>query len=250
MTLLKADVGFDVSALLPLGAADRATLTTTVVADPAALGERPVVVLAVPGGTYHRRYWGLQPPGRGGYSQAEYFASRGIVFVAQDYFGGGDSTKPADGDFIGLEFQADVAHDVLRQVRQRVAAGTLVEGLPPLADPVFVGIGQSLGGFITMIQQGKYGDYPGVGILGASPALITGVREQPDWEAMSTDERRTWVISENARQSGSRELPMYHGSSRDQYRGIFHVLDVPDDLFKYDEAECTPLSRACPGWTV
>ena len=38
--------------------------------------------------------------------------SEGSSFVACDYLGGGDSSRPDDGDFIGLEVQADAAHGV------------------------------------------------------------------------------------------------------------------------------------------
>jgi hypothetical protein len=241
MALIRHDLSFDVTSALPPGSADQGWLSATVVADPEALTDRPVVVLAIPGGSYHRRYWDLQPPGRDGYSKAAYLAERGIIFIAQDYFGGGDSSRPADGDFIGLEVQADVAHNVFLQVTERVGKGTLIDGIPPLPEAVFVGIGQSLGGFITMIQQGKYADYPGVGIFGASPFLISGIRDQPDWESMSTGERRGWLMKANARQSGLTELPMYHGAPRAGFRGIFHVPDVPDDLFRYDEDECHTL---------
>ena len=96
MTLIRQDLTFDVTAALPAGSAERAELSATIVADPAALPERPVVILAIPGGTYHRRYWDLQPPGRDGYSKAAYLAERGIIFIATDYFGGGDSSRPAD----------------------------------------------------------------------------------------------------------------------------------------------------------
>ncbi len=137
--------------------------------------------------------------------------------------------------------QADVAHNAFLQVTERVSKGTLTDGIPPLPGAVFVGIGQSLGGFITMIQQGKYADYPGIGIFGASPFVISGVREQPDWESMSTGERRSWLMQANARQSGLTELPVYHGAPREGFRGIFHVPDVHDDLFKYDEDECHTL---------
>jgi hypothetical protein len=213
-----------------LGHAGPLEVSVTVVSPPPSTRPaRPLVVVAIPGGTYHRRYWDLQPPGRAGYSKAEHLAARGIVFVACDYLGGGDSTRPDDGDFIGLETQADAAHAVLEALRHE------------MPDATFVGIGQSLGGFITMIQQGKYGDYPAVGIFGASPLLIANTREQPEWDTMSASERRAWIIAENARQSGVAELPMYHGAPRDQYRGIFHVPDVPDDLFAYDEAECHTL---------
>ena len=77
-----------------------------------------MVVLAIPGGTYHRRYWDLQPPGRSGYSQAEWMADRGVVFVASDYLGGGDSSRPADGDFMTLEVAADAAHAAYQQIRR------------------------------------------------------------------------------------------------------------------------------------
>jgi len=241
MTMIRQDLTFDITAALPAGSAERAMLSATIVADPEALPERPVVILAVPGGTYHRRYWDLQPPGRDGYSKAAYLAERGIIFIATDYFGGGDSSRPADGDFIGLEVQADVAHEVYRQVSERISDGTLMDGIPALPGPVFAGIGQSLGGFITMIQQGKYADYPGIGIFGASPFVISGIRENPDWDGMSAADRRQWIIKENARQSGLAELPMYHGAPREGHRAIFHVADVPDDLFAYDEDQCHTL---------
>jgi dienelactone hydrolase len=242
MAVRRKDVSFDVSEVIPSGnAATEAALTGTVVFDPERVVSNPTVVIGVPGGTYHRRYWDLQPPGRSGYSKAEYLADRGKVFLAVDYLGGGDSSRPEDGDFIGLEVQADAAHLTYRQARERVAAGSLAPGLPPGPDATFVGIGQSLGGFITMVQQDKYADFSAIGVFGASPKLITGVREQPDWDTMSLDERRAWVIHENARQSGAAELEMYHGAPREQYRGIFHVPDVPDDLVHYDEQWCHTL---------
>jgi hypothetical protein len=241
MALIRHDLTFDVTTALPGLSAGEAVLSATVVADPDVLPERPVVVTAIPGGTYHRRYWDLQPPARTGYSKAEYLARRGVIFIAEDYFGGGDSSRPADGDFIGLEVQADVAHEAFAQITKRVADGTLADGIPPLPDAVFAGIGQSLGGFITMIQQGKYADYPGIGIFGASPFLISGIREQPDWDSMSPSERRSWLMTANARQSGLTELPMYHGAPREGFRGIFHVPDVPDDLVQYDEDQCHTL---------
>ena len=45
----------------------------------------PVVVVAVPGGCYSRRYYDLDPPGKSGYSEARYYAERGVMFVAMDY---------------------------------------------------------------------------------------------------------------------------------------------------------------------
>jgi pimeloyl-ACP methyl ester carboxylesterase len=238
--MIRGERAIDVTAAVDRG--EPLHIAVTVVAPAAAeLPLRPVVVVAIPGGTYHRRYWDLQPPGRSGFSQAEFLAERGVVFVACDYLGGGDSSRPDDGDFIGLEVQADAAHGVFVNIRDSLARGSLVDGLPPVADPTIIGIGQSLGGFITMIQQGKYADYPAIGIFGASPLLIANTRQQPEWEQLSAAERRAWITAENARQSGGRELAMYHGAPREQYRGIFHAIDVPDDLLAYDDAECHTL---------
>jgi hypothetical protein len=49
VTLIRQDLTFDVTAALPAGQCERAVLSATVVAAPAALPERPVVILAVPG---------------------------------------------------------------------------------------------------------------------------------------------------------------------------------------------------------
>ncbi len=241
MGVAKRDLAIDVRSGLPEGHRDEGDLTVTAVFDAEAVSADPVVILATPGGTYHRRYWDLQPPGRTGYSKAEYLAERGVVFMAMDYFGGGDSSRPADGDFIGLEVQADAAHTAYLAMRNGLEAGTLLEELPALVNPTYVGIGQSLGGFITMIQQGKYADYPAVGIFGASPLVIANIRDQPDWDSMSAQERREWILEANAKTSGVDELPMYSGAPRENFLGIFHVLDVPDDLFNYDKEHCATL---------
>ena len=63
-------------------------------------------------------------------------------------------------------------------------------------------------------------------------------------DGLSQEERRQAIMADNARTSGVPVLPMYHGAPRENFRGIFHVLDVPDDLVAYDEAQChTPISR-------
>jgi pimeloyl-ACP methyl ester carboxylesterase len=244
MGYLKHTANVDVTATIPEPAPGPITIAVTVVADPVNVAPQPVVIFAIPGGTYHRRYWDLQPPGRRGYSQAEWMAERGIVFVACDYLGGGDSSRPADGDFMTLEVSADAAHAVYQQIRHELEAGSLDRQLAPLTGATYLGIGQSLGGFITMIQQGKYADYAGIAILGASPILIANIPHHRQLEDISADERRRIIMEDNAKSSGLTELPMYHGAPREIFHDIFHVKDVPDDLLRYDEAAChTLISR-------
>ena len=54
------------------------------------------------------------------------------------------------------------------EVRQKLAAGTLVDGLGAVENPLTIGIGQSMGGCLTVIQQGRYHSYDGIGVLGYS----------------------------------------------------------------------------------
>ncbi|MFJ5265563.1 hypothetical protein ACIQAC_34390 [Streptomyces sp. NPDC088387] len=242
MSITRHAIAIDVTAAMPpeRPTAEPIHVNATVVADPDALPERPVVVLAITGGTYHRRYWDLQPPGREGYSQAASLAACGIVFVACDYLGGGDSTRPDDGDFMTLEVAADASHMVYEQVRALAERGELTESLPPLLDATFIGIGQSLGGLISIIQQGKYGDYPALGIFGASPRVITNIPQHKEIAGL----RDTPALAPATAPADLSALPMYHGAPRENLRDVFHVPDVPDDLWAYDEDAChTLISR-------
>ena len=53
-------------------------------------------------------------------------------------------------------------------VLQKLAAGTLIDGLPTVERPLTIGIGQSMGGCLTVVQQGRYHGYDGIGVLGYS----------------------------------------------------------------------------------
>jgi pimeloyl-ACP methyl ester carboxylesterase len=248
MTVLRHHFEVDVTPAMPEDAREEpVTIAGTVIADPATLRPDPVVVFAVPGGTYSRRYWDLQPPGRAGYSQAEWVAARGDVLVALDYLGGGDSSRPADGDFMTLEVCSDGAHATFGEVSGRLVAGSLVPELPALGAATFVGFGQSLGGFITMIQQGEYADYSAIAVLGASPLVIDNIPFHRDLTGVPADERRRMILADNAASAGVDELPMYHGAPRRFYGGIFHVDGVADDLLAYDENECETLISRVSG---
>ena len=248
MGVLRQDITIDVTdAVAGPSGSEPITIAGTVVADVDALRPDPVVVFATPGGTYSRRYWDLRPPGRDGYSQAEWVAARGDVLIALDYLGGGDSSRPADGDFMTLERCADAAHSVFEQVAAGLGAGTLVAGLPALAAPTYVGFGQSLGGFITMIQQGKYADYAGIAVLGASPLVIANIPFHRDLTDVPMAERRALILADNAKTAGVEELPMYHSAPRRFYAGIFHVDGVDPVLLAYDESDCEVLISRVTG---
>jgi hypothetical protein len=143
----------------------RATVTV-----PAAdeLGDRPVVCFGFPGGGYSRQYFTFDMPGASGGGQAGWHASRGWVFVSCDHLFVGESDAPEHPDDLTFEILAAVNAATVEHVWSRLLDGALSPSFPALADPVRIGIGQSMGGCLTIVQQGRHGTYDGIGILGYS----------------------------------------------------------------------------------
>jgi alpha-beta hydrolase superfamily lysophospholipase len=234
------DVALDVSDAVPVDEPCSISATLFV---PRELPDRPVVVVAVPGGTYSRHYFDLQPPGRSGYSQGRYFAERGIVFAALDYLGGGDSTRPADGDELTLPVLADAAHAAFSRLRETLLADR---------DALFVGLGFSFGGGIEVIHAGKYDDYDGLMIYGYSPIAADNHdgHEIPDnWDELSEAERREIVRANNTAIVGG-ELPMYHGAPRFGAWRSHYLPDTDDELIRYDDEEVQTLVPRMAGIDV
>ena len=161
------DLQVDVTEAAGLGEAAHIALTVTA---PDAVPTDPVVCFAKPGAGYSRGYFteDLPGPGTGSGSQAAWHADRGWVFVALDHLGVGESSlhDPDRLSFVPIVAAAQAAE---AEVRQKLAAGTLLDGLGPVQNPVTVGIGQSMGGAFTIVQQGRQHCYDGVGVLGFSP---------------------------------------------------------------------------------
>jgi len=160
------DLDIDVTVAADLGehASVRVTVMLPEVED---LAESPVVCFALPGATFSRKYFMLDLPGalRGG--QATWHAQRGWIFIAIDHLGTGESSVP---DLSRLVFNTVAAanHAVVRSVLERLKSGTLVAGYPPIASPLVLGMGQSMGGCLTVIQQARHSSYDAIAVLGFS----------------------------------------------------------------------------------
>jgi alpha-beta hydrolase superfamily lysophospholipase len=128
----------------------------------------PVVCFAKPGAGYSRRYFTEDLPGPGRGAQATWHAQRGWIVVSVDHLGIGESSQH---DPMVLSYGPVVAASQAAEaeVRHKLATGTLVDGLARVPNPVTIGIGQSMGGCLTVIQQGRYHCYDGIGVLGYSP---------------------------------------------------------------------------------
>jgi len=136
-----------------------------------------VVCFAKPGGGYSRGYFTEDLPGPARGAQADWHVARGWIFVAVDHLGVGDSSLHAAEK---LTFTPVIAanHAAEQEILRRLAEGTLHPEFPPIADPLKIGIGQSMGGCATVLQQGRYRDYHGIGVLGYS-AIHTHPPERP-----------------------------------------------------------------------
>lgn len=144
-----------------------ASIAATVVLPPAErLAERPVVCFAKPGAGLARPYFTADLPGPGRGAQAAWHAERGWVFVAVDHLGSGASSDHARSDSYATVVGA--AHDAEQQVLGRLRAGELVAGFPPVVDPLVLGIGQSMGACLTVVQQAHHRSYHGIAVLGYS----------------------------------------------------------------------------------
>jgi hypothetical protein len=158
------DLDIDVTEAAGLGEPAQVAVTVTV-ADQ--VGDDPIVCFAKPGGGYGRGYYTEDLPGPASGAQASWHATRGWVFVAVESLGVGASSQhdPERLSYTPV-LAANQAAEV--EVRRRLAAGTLVDGLGAIARPLTIGIGQSMGGCLTVLQQGRYHCYDGIGVLGYS----------------------------------------------------------------------------------
>ncbi len=164
------DLRIDVTEAAGLGEPAHIALTVTA---PEEIPDEPVVCFAKPGAGYGRGYFTEDLPGPSAGAQASWHAARGWIFVSVDHLGVGESSlhDPDRLTFAPVIAASEAAEAV---VRQKLAAGTLIDGLAPVTDPLTIGIGQSMGGAFTIVQQGRYHAYDGVGVLGYSP-----LRTQP-----------------------------------------------------------------------
>jgi alpha-beta hydrolase superfamily lysophospholipase len=162
----KLDLTIDVTEAARLGEPAHVALSVCL-PDPATLSAAPVVCFAKPGGGYSRGYYTADLPGPAKGAQADWHAARGWIFVAVDHLGVGGSSLH-DGPKLDYTTVAAGNQAAEAEVLKRLAAGTLASGYPKVADPLKIGIGQSMGGCMTVIQQGRYHGYDGIGVLGYS----------------------------------------------------------------------------------
>ncbi len=203
----------------------------------------PTVMFALPGGGYARGYFDLQITGHTGYSQAEHHVAHGVVFVAMDHLGVGESSTDAN-DVLRIEDIAAANDQAVREILARLRSGSLIEGQAPIEPGFVVGTGQSMGGGVTIIMQGRHRTYDAIAPLGYSPVHTSLPQRSP---AMREAVKK--VFAGFSRSTPLEQLSIPHSSEQiPDFLYPFHCEDVPEDVLKADLAGGYPMRQTPPPW--
>jgi pimeloyl-ACP methyl ester carboxylesterase len=160
-TTIKHSVRVDISDAVKL---PNTYIAATIIA-PRQVSRRPIIAAAFPGGGYSRGYWDIQ--WLGGYSEAEYHVDAGWLFLAIDHLGVGESSLP-DPALLTFECMANANAAATQAIVSGLRSGTLLESLGPLETPFVIGIGQSMGGCVSIVTQAMQRPFDALAVLGYS----------------------------------------------------------------------------------
>jgi len=236
--MIRIDHRIDVTAAAPeLGQPVEMAVTLTL-PDPEKLSDRQVAVFACPGGGYSRHYFLMQFANHEGYDEAAWQAANGIIHVAIDHIGVGESTIP---DLSKITFQTLAAtHDAcVRAIADALRQGTAAEGYPPIPSLFLVGMGQSMGGGVSILTQGRFATFHAIAPFGVS-AIHTAL-PQRDATAFAHGVRRFDSVAE-----GRVTNHIDHDHEGVDYLYAFHWEDVPADILEEDMRGGYPIRQTAP----
>lgn len=206
-----------------------------------AIGVVPVI-FAVPGGGYSRQYFDLQIPGHADYSEAQHHAAHGRIMVTVDHLGVGESTVPALSQ-LTLEMMAAAYACAVKELAARLREGRVDASLAPMPNLFLVGMGQSLGGAISVLTQGGHAVFDAIAPLGYS--VVHTALPQPSQE----DYERTKTAFMAYADRPPADISIEESSSHVMdFRYPFHWEDVPADIIEADMGSGYPLRTSCPRW--
>ena len=236
------DLRFDVTKAVSLNGTHTIAASLFVPPEETRCG-RTMVLFCLHGGSYSRAYYDMNIPGRTEYSFSQAMAARGFIVLTVDDLGVGESSRPADELDLTMEIVASANADVADACRDGLKTGSLVRGVPPVKDPLLVGLGHSMGGMLTIYQQAKWRSFDAVGVLGFSPfgwgSLPLGLKS-PFADAA------TWSQSQLMEHLRAQHIKggylAYKTLNTQAARHYHHWEDVPEDVIAADEAAaaCLP----------
>lgn len=187
--------------------AGQCAIAASLIFSPKILQDRPnasacPVLFMVPGAGYSRHYYDMLPGGDASYSQARFHAERGAVVAMLDYAGAGDS-KIENDEVLDFHIMAKIHDYAVRVLKSTLENGLAHPDIPALGTCRTIGVGQSLGGIITVITQARHRTFQAIAILGAS-AVETKMPQRPgsdagdevDWTyAFHSDETPSEIVA-------------------------------------------------------
>jgi hypothetical protein len=225
------------------------TRATVVLPEPDTLADPPVVCFGFPGFGYSRGYFTFDMPGSHDGGEAGWHAARGWIFVACDHLCVGESASPADAGALTLEHLAAANHATVTEVLRLLADGALSEDFPPVVAPLTLGVGQSMGGAFTVVQQAHHATFDAIGVLGFS-AIQTIL-----WTPPGTPDRGATYVIRNTRSvvasAGAQGLGVFVASDDPELPALargFHYDDVPRDIVRADLIDYPKRKGHVPPW--
>ena len=189
--------------------------------DLSTLGNRPVTMTLLAGGSYDKRYHHAVVPGHSGYSAAEHLAGLGNIVLLADHLGVGESSKAPDQKKATRGVCALAMHAAVTQFHQRLADGDLHPALPSVASPLRIGGGHSMGAMQTVVQQAGNRTYDAIMFLGYTT------------QGVHFYHGTTRVRAADFLPQG--EYVDYANNDRAAQRYNFYWEDVPQDVILYDD---------------
>ena len=229
----------DVSSVVPLQGPLEVALSVYL-PDASELSSTPIIMAAFPGGGYSRGYFDMRFAGHTRYSEAEHHTAAGLIFIAGDHLGVGESTI-ADFSKLSIEMIAAGNDFAVREVVRKLEAGTLTPGFPAVRNATKIGIGQSMGGCITIVMQANHRTYDAIAPLGYS--AIHTVLPQRSQEAY----REAMQAHVQARDADLSNLSVAESSRHvADFVYPFHWEDVPKEILDADMSGGYPIRNTAP----
>ncbi|BBZ70568.1 MULTISPECIES: alpha/beta hydrolase [Mycobacterium] len=237
---IRHDLAVDVSGSCEIDR--RLTVAATVYLPPAdSVADGAAVLFALPGGGYSRGYYDMHFPGHRGYSQAEHHASRGLVLVAIDHLGVGQSTPAVCGD-LRAEDIAAANHAAVKRIAELLESGHAVAGYPPFRIARRIGVGQSMGGAITIIMAARHRAYDAIAVLGFS-----AVRTVLPFPEQSVSAEVAERVGDSRRDADPHTQSVADTAARiPDFLYPFFWSDIPADILEADTRHGYPLRTEAP----
>lgn len=166
MSAIVVQRSIDIGELLPNE--DPLSIAAEIMLPATALSAVPVVLFCLPGGAMSKTYFNLRTEDSDEFSFAQQMARHGCITIALDHLGTGGSSKPRDGFALTPDIVTEGNQRAVQIIMQLLRQGELDPALPPLSQIRAIGVGHSMGGMLTIMQQARFHPYSALAVMGFS----------------------------------------------------------------------------------